>query len=86
MYIQLAITDTCVKRTLVQWGQLIPVSLTWICSYELLSNQDTCLIRTVQGRHLTVLIRQVVYIYIHVYIYMYLFFRHCGLQDGSVTW
>ena len=24
--VQLAITDTCVKRTLIQWGQLIPVS------------------------------------------------------------
>ena len=38
--VQLAITDTCVKRTLVQWGQLIPVSLTWYAVYQL------CLIRT----------------------------------------
>ena len=38
---QLAIlTDTCVKRTLVQWGQLIPVSSTWNVVYQL------CLIRT----------------------------------------
>ena len=35
--------------------------------YFILSNQDTCLIRTVQGRHWTVLIRQVV-LYIQ-YIY-----------------
>ena len=35
--VQLVITDTCVKRTLVQCGQLIPVSLTW---------NAVCLIRT----------------------------------------
>ena len=38
---QLAITDTCVKKTLVLWGQLIPVSSTWNAVYEL------CLIRTI---------------------------------------
>ena len=30
--VQLAIADTCVKRTL--WGQLVPVSSTWNAVYE----------------------------------------------------
>ena len=45
--VQLAITDTCVKRTLVQWGQLIPIIFNLECCLSALSNQDTCLIRTV---------------------------------------
>ena len=53
-YMQLAIADTSVMRTLVQWGQQIPVSSTWNALYELR------LIRTQQTlRHLAVLIRQV---------------------------
>ena len=57
--VQLAIADICVKRTLVQWGQLIPASLTWNGSLWTLFIKETCPIRTVQGRHLAVLIRQV---------------------------
>ena len=41
-----AMADNCVKKTLDQWGQLIPVSSTWNGSLLTLSIQDSCLIRT----------------------------------------
>ena len=41
--VQLAIMDTCVKGTLVQWGQLVPVSSTWYAVYHV---YEHCLIRT----------------------------------------
>ena len=64
----------CIHK-IKEWNNTLPVS-------HYLCNQDTCLIRTIQDRHLGVLIRQVV-----LYIFSYFGFKlKIFLSDCFLTW